>query len=448
MSGNGIVSKAQYKTSMQVGPVVAPKELVNSHIKQVAAPAGRHPVYTPVDTRMPVTEQNPIIEIKLGNSMHQWIDFFRGAIYIKVSLTGSGGGGTYIRPSNLIANMIERFELIDGNTQVEDYQHYGEKYTLDYHLKKKKNASNTSGFAFYGEGSQADRNARHATSASFEYKLPITSDILSKVHAFPNFEPFAQGNDQLIMRWYIAKGSAWIETNYTTYSWTVTQWDIYRDHLDLDDSKRFQDALLSASTVPGSLKYSWLNDDVFYRNLETTSKQTISLEIKKSSLQAILVTVRKAADVNNPLINDKFETWYGPQHPSGSFPLLNYQWRLDTRSWPDRPIQTDGPYAIHAYQWLLAYKNQDNGVGNLEETFDITPTDFATNSFVMVFDARVWPQLKTEVFNNVSTLKSNNSIHLELEFSTPPPAGMQLVIHTIHDKNWYFGFAGGGKVVW
>lgn len=446
MSGNGIVSKHQYKTAMQSGPIVAPKELLSQKFKSIAAPVGRNPVFTPVDTRMPVMESNPIIEIKLGNSINQWVDFNRGCILVKVALSRTGG--TYIRPSNLIANMIEKFELIDGNTLVEDYPFYGEKYTLDYVLNRKEGAAATSGLTYYGEASQAVRNARHDTSASFEYKLPITSDILAKLHAFPNFEPFAKGNDQLVLRWHIAKASRWIETDAPTYSWTINQFDIYKDHVDFDDSGRYIKMLMDGSSMSGALKYSWLNDDIIIRPLETTTSQTIVIEQKKSSVQGFLVTVRKAADVNNPLISDKFETFYGPQHVSGIFPLAAYQWRLDTRSWPDRPVKTTGVYALDAYRWLQLWMNHDKGDANLEEIFDISGADFANDKFIMVLDARAWPQLGGDVYNNVSTLKSNNALHLNLEFSAPPASGLQLVIHTIHDKDWFFGYPGGGKVVW
>lgn len=445
MSGNGLVNKSQYKSAMQSGPLVAPKQLLSNKGKSVAAPAGRNPVYTSADTRMPVTQDNPIIEIKLGNSINQWVDFYRGGIFVKVTLTGNG---TYIRPCNLISNMIERFELVDGNTQVEDYLKYGEKYTLDYYLNKEKNGGAVSGFTFYGDASRAERNARHTpvlgVSKTFEYKLPITSEILSKIHAFPNFEPFAKGNDQLILRWYIAKAETWIETDGNVYAWSIGQWDIYKDHLDLDDSVKYQNMLMEGSTVRGTLKYSWVHDDVLIRPLDVTTSQVVQIEQKKSSLQGILVTVRKGADVNNPTINDKFETWYGPQ--SGVFPLASYQWRMDDKSWPDRPIKTTGPYALEAFRWLTLWKNHDNGEGNLDEIFDISGPQFANDKFIMVLDARTWPQLMGESYNNVSTLRSNNSINLHLEFSSPPPPGLQLVVHTFHDRDWFFGYPGGGKV--
>lgn len=446
---SGLVNKYQNKTGMQYGPLVAPKEL-NSMIKPTAAPAGRNPSYTPADTRMPVTESNPLIEIKLPNTLNQWNDFYRGGIFVKLSLSRTGG--TYIRPSNLICNMIERFELIDGNTQVEDYQYFGEKYTLNYFLNKERNAGDTSGFTYYGEASTAERASRHTTTTSFEYKIPITSDVLCNKHAFPNFEPFAKGTDQLIMRWYIAKASKWIETDAPTYSWTITQWDMYKDNVDVMDPMKYI-KMLQSSDFAGTIKYSWVNDDVMFRNLETTTSQTVLIEQKKSSIHGFLVTVRKSSDINNPAANDKFETWYGPQHKdslgvlTNTFPLISYQWRLDSKPWPERPVRTTGPYALEAYRWLSLWKNHDNGEGNLDETFDISGPQFASDKFIMVLDARVWPQLG-QVYNHFTTLKSNNALQLQLEFSTPPPAGLQLVIHTIHDKDWYFGYAGGGKVVW
>lgn len=449
MSSNGIVSKHQYKTAMQSGPLVAPKELLSHKYKSIAAPVGRNPVFTPVDTRMPVSESNPIIEIKLGNSPHQWIDFNRGCILVKVSLTRTAG--TYIRPSNLIANMIEKFELIDGNTLVEDYPKYGEKYTLDYLLNRKLNASQTSGISYYGEAAPATRSLRHATSAAYEYKLPITSDILSKLHAFPNFEPFAKGSDQITLRWHIAKAAQWIESDAgaANISWSITQFDLYKDHVDMEDSGKYIKMLMdSSSSLSGSLKYSWVNDDVTIHPLTNAQSQSIVIEQKKSSIQGMLVTVRQSADVFNPAVDDKFETWYGPNHPSAAFPLISYQWRHDTKAWPDRPVRTQGPNCVEGYWWLQKWMDHESGTGNLQEVFDLSGETFSEDKFVMVLDARAWPQLRGEVYNNVSTLKSNNALHLNLEFSAPPAAGLQLVVHTFHDKDWFFGYPGGGKVVW
>lgn len=463
MSGGGLVNKYQNKTSMQSGTLVAPKEL-GAEMKQTAAPAGRNPSYTPANTRMPITEQNPQIELKLANTYGQFNDFYRGGIFIKVKLTHTDPTpGVYIRPSNLISNMIERFELLDGNTSVEDQTYYGEKYTLDYFLEREEQTKSTSGFAFYGEGSQADRNARHVqtglpgsgTSESFEYKLPITSEALAKKHAFPNFEPFVKCNDNLIMRWTIGKGSKWIETNAApgTYSWEITQWDLYKDNIDVADPTKYMNMMSDKNMSMSAIKSSWQCDDVMTQDLGTNTKQSVQIGQKKSSIQGILVTVRKSGDVYDPTVNDKFETWYGPQHESAplvlsnTFPLISYQWRQDSKPWPERPIKSTGPYAIEAYRWLALWKNHDHGQGKLEEIFDISGPDFAKDKFIMVFDARTWPTLG-EIYNNFTTVKSNTDLTLELEFSQPPAPGLQLVIHTIHDKDWYFGFPGGGKVVY
>lgn len=440
---------------MQQNAMVIPKEFVQK-TKDVAAHAGRNPVYSPADTRMPIFEDNPLIEYKLGNSLGQWYDYSRASIHVKLQLNVAPlTVYSYIRPCNLISNMIDRFELTDGNTEVEDYKNYPEKYTLEYFLGVEKNAQAIQGHAFYGEGSQLERNARHANGNIFEYKLPLTSEPLSVNHAFPNFEPFAKSNDQIMFRWYIAQAKKWIETDAPagTYSWTILQWEIHYEHLDVEDNHKYIKLVQSnASPLYGTLKFSWLYDDIQIRPLDVTSTQTILIDQKRSSIQGILVTVRKSPDVYNPLVNDKYETWFGPKHLTGvtpTFPLVDYQWRMDSKTWPERPIKTVGPTALESYRWLNHWLNNDSGDGDLKEHFNIGGEQYANDKFVMVLDARVWPQLNTNVYNSINTLKTNTNLELHLNFglSNPLP-NLQLVIHTLHDKDWHFGFPGGGKTIW
>jgi len=460
MPGGGLVSKTQHRTSMQQNAMVIPKEFV-SKIKDVSAPCGRQPVFSPASTRMPIFQDNPLIEYKLGNSLGQWYDYSRASILVKLQLNVAPATVfTYLRPCNLIANMIERFELTDGNTEVEDYKNYPEKYTLDYFLDIEKNAQAIQGHSFYGEGSQVERNSRHVTAGVaggiYEYKLPLTSDPLSVSHAFPNFEPFAKSNDQMMFKWYIANASKWIETDAPagSFSWTILQWEIHYELLDVDNIEKYVKLVQDrASPAYGTLKFSWLYDDIQIRPLDTTNTQTILIDQKRSSIQGILVTVRKSADVNNALVNDKYETWFGPKHitagPIPTFPLIDYQWRMDSKTWPERPIKTVGPHALESFVWFNRWLGHETGNGHLKETHNIGGEQYANDKFVMLLDARVWPQLHSEVYNNINTLKTNTNLELHLNFGTSNPMpGLQLVIHTIHDKDWHFGFPGGGKTIW
>lgn len=393
---------------------------------------------------MPITPQSPIIEWKMPNSTNVWIDWTRSCILVKVTLTRVGG--TYIRASNLINTMIERFELTEGNEQVEDYQFHPERIGFHYTLDKEEESIDTSGRAFYGDASQAIRNANGAT-ADFEYKIPIQS-VLSNIAMFPTFPPYHSINNHLQFRWYIAQPSRWIETDAGTYTYSITQWDIHYEQVTVMNIAQFSGLWNNSKMgAAGAPKISWLYEHVEIRPLDTSTSQTVLIEQKRSSIHGILCTVRRSADVNDPTVDDKFETWYGPNSGTVNFPITSYQWNFNDGFWPEREISVAGANLIQAYRWLQLWMNHDDGNGNLKETFTITPGQFGTDKFVIVGDFRNWPGLN-DTYNAVSTISANMNIQLRLTFSAPPDSGLQLVVHTFYDRDWYYGLDSGSKVRW
>jgi hypothetical protein len=444
MSGGSIVDKQGLVSSFQRNNenTIPPGALLP--VKRAAARAGRNAVYKPAETRMPITPQNPLIEWDVPNSNNVWIDWSRASIIFDLSLTRVGG--TFIRASNLIWNCIDRFELEEGNEQVEDYQFYPEKKTLHYTLHKQENGSENHGESFYGDGSQANRNTKGAAPV-WTYKIPIQSIPLSKTSALPMFPPFHSTANRLRFRWYIGQPSRWIETDAPTFTWTISRWEIHYDQVIVENKQAFAMGWTNSPLGLGGVpKFSWLCDDVAIRNLDISTTQVVLIDQKRQSIHGILCTIRRNSETNDPTINDKFETWYGPSGVA-TLPLTQYQWRFNDGYWPERPISLTDDYGLSSFWKLAHWLNHDNGEGNPRETNTIGADEYMTHKFVLVGDFRTWPALIGS-YNSVSTAHSNQNIELHLQFSAPPEAGLQIVIHTFYDRDWYYGKEMGTKVTW
>lgn len=445
MSSGSIVDKQGLVSSFQRNNEATVPGTALLPVKRVAARAGRNATHKPADTRMPVTEQNPLIEWEVPNSSNVWVDWRRASIVFTLQL--SRGSGTYIRASNLIWNIIERFELEEGNENAEDYHKFAEQSTTKYILESQANGAAGHGESFYGDGSQANRNAKGA--AVWKYKIPLSSIPLAKIATFPMFPPFHSPANRLQFRWIIKKGAQWIETdaNPNDYDWEIQSWEIFYDQVVMENKATYASHWNNSPLGMGGIpKISWLASDVSIRDLNISTSQTVLIDQKRQSLHGILCTIRRSADVSDPTVNDKFETWYGP-NGAAVFPLTQYQWRFNDGWWPERPVNLTDTYGIEGFKRLEHWLNHDHGEGNFKETNDIGAAEFMDHKFVIVGDFRTWP-LIINTYNSVSTAHANTNIELHLTFSAPPEAGLQIIVHTFYDRDWYFGKEGGTKVVW
>jgi hypothetical protein len=406
----------------------------------------RRKIKRDVDTAMPITPSQPIVRWKIPSASATIIDFRRATVFINFSTAVTGGPTTMA--SNLAWNLFDRVRLEQAGNYVEDRRYFNWQETFFYVMMTHFMQQITTGVALYGAGSQITRTA-HA--GGWRYGLPFPFTGLTK-GVLPFFQLSKDGlgimpmNQQdLILQWEIANPLTWIEQNTaggTGLTYTITKMEVEYDELSIEGgpasfvSKWFE----SANKCPQVLFKSILSN---IYPLSTSTEQDVLIDLKVQSLIALYATFRDGGNISNPVNYDKFETFLPPTTTM----LSSYQWEVNGVLWPDKIIPTSSTYNIESYvnfeQTMQIFHSRRIN----EEVTPITMYQWVGDKFVMCFDGNPHP-FTMNLLSPLSTQKGNTQIHLRLQFSSAPPANLQLIVHAHHYKIWNYNcYAAKGLIV-
>jgi hypothetical protein len=306
----------------------------------------------------------------------------------------------------------------------------------------------TTGVNLYGYGDQTTRLAR---SGGWYYALPMPFTSLTK-SVLPFFQLAKDGNgimpmnqQDLILQWELANPMNVVETSTgaTVPYYQVTKMEVEYDEISFEGgpgpfvTKWFQ----SANKCPQILfKSTWSN---IYPMSQGTD-QDILIDLKVQSLFSIWAVFRFGNTITSTTTYDKFETFPGPN----VIPLQSYQWEINGVLWPDKIIQLHSPinnpdtYVIYEETMQIFHSRRVN-----ESVTPITYDQWINDKFVMMFDGNMHP-FSQNLLSPLSTQKGNTQIHLRLQFTSAPPANMQLFVHANHHKIWNYNcYAAKGLIV-
>lgn len=406
-----------------------------------------------VDTQMPITPATTEIRFKIPSSSIITLDFRRAGVHLVINVGVNPPHSA--RLSNFAWNCFTSFRLEQHNQYIEDLQYFNYQETLKFYTTVTIDQFRTTANGLYGAGSPAVRNSRYN---GWEYILPIPTDSLCKT-VMPWFQlvnisgVYSSSNlPDVFMIWKMADPTEFIEaygSNLppTGLTYTITTMELEYDEITLE-SGNTSIFLKTWHTDPSPFpRIRWQSYQVYVQPLSNAQSQTINISPKIKALQYILVTFRKAADVGNPLVYDKFETWYGPTHPVTPIPLLEYQWEVNNQVWPDLPVNLVDPGNTEPYKKGLEL------FGNFYTRFmhnDVTaigPYQFSRDKFFIAFDANQFP-FSSNIMSPISTERSAKDIVLRMKFTAAPPAGIELMIYISYYRQWLFGAPSGKIIEW
>jgi hypothetical protein len=254
------------------------------------------------------------------------------------------------------------------------------------------------------------------------------------------------------MIWNIADPSEFLEVYNsalppTGLTYSITKMEVEYDEITLESGNTSKFLKAWHTDVSPYPRIRWPTYQTFVYPMTSSLSQTITIDAKVKALQYILITFRKAADVGNPLVYDKFETWLGPDHPITPIPLLEYQWEINNQLWPDTPVTLVDPGNTEPYKKSLELFGNYYTRFIHSEVTSIGPYQFNRDKFFIAYDANQFP-FTTNIISPVSTEKSTKSIILRMKFTAPPPAGLEILAHTWYWKQWLFAAPSGKIVDW
>jgi hypothetical protein len=413
----------------------------------------RRNIRRPVDTQVPIGPSTTDIRFKIPSSNIVTLDFRRGGIHVTVNVTVNAPHSA--RLPNFAWNMFYRFRLEQHNQYIEDRMYYNQQETFFYWTNALLDQFRTTGTGLYGAGSPSLRNAQ---SNGYEYILPIPTESLCKT-VMPWFQlinvkgVYASSNlPDVWMIWDVAQPSDWIETYGNPDAPTGLTYQITKMEVEYEE-------ITVESGMQGTFMKYWHTDSeiyprIFFKSYQTfiypmtqALRQTQVIDFKLNSFDFIAVTFRLANHQSDSNIWDKYETWLGPEHSSNSLPLLQYQWQINNNFWPDRPVDLSDPGNTEPYKKFLELFGNFYARFVHTEVTAIGPYSFKRDKFVIALDVKQFP-FTSNIINPLSTAESTKSILLNLEFTAPPAAGLEMVVHANYWRMWRFASPSGKIVEW
>lgn len=406
----------------------------------------------PVDTATVITPNTSEIRWKIPSSSVITLDFRRGCVYVTIDADVSAPWNA--RFVNFLWNIFTRIRFEQHGQYIDDRQFYNYQETFMFWAQALENQFTTTAEGLYGAGSHISRNTK---AAGWEYALPIPTEILTK-SVLPWFQLLKAANGtyssatlpDVTAIWNVGDPSN-IEEVYggsgaiTNLTYNITKMEVEYEEITVESGNTGTFLSYWHSDTQPIPRIFWLAMNTNVYPLTTATEQVIQLDIRVKSLQFIVATVRVAADVTNPQINDRYENWYGPD--SGSFPLLEYQWELNNNQWPDRPISLSDPGNVQTYKKFLELFGNYFSRGLHMDVTAIGPVEHSTDKFIMDFDANMYP-FSPKMIGPISTERSSKYVTLRIKFNSAPPAGLELLVHYEYWRYWLFGAPPGQIVQW
>jgi len=403
-----------------------------------------------VDTSPPISINNSEIRWIIPSSSVVMLDFRLSAV--NVTFSAAVNAPLTVSLPNWAWNMFNRFRIEQHGQYVEDRTFYNYQETFEWWMKTHHGQMQTTGNALYGGGDPATRIAK---AGGWQYALPFPSTCLCK-SIMPWFQLVnlagvvsSTNLPNVTCIWNVAAPTEFLEVTgvgaITSLTWTISSMEVEYDEISVE----------SGNT--GNFLKFWHMDPspyprIFWRTfmtnvypLTTSTIQNVGLDLKFKSLMYIAVTVRPTTAANDPTALDKFEYLIGPG--DARFPLLDYQWDINNNQWPDRPISLIDPGDVQPYKKYLEIYQMYHARTIHEDVTSITQDMFDLHKFAAFYNANQHP-FSPGLLGVVSTENSTKMITLRLNFSAPPAAGLELLVHTYYWRSWKFGAPSGTIVDW
>ena len=388
-------------TDFSGSTVLVPDSIKFKTIKSALA-ARRVPIKIRSEQQSYASNNNRLIKIIMPNNT--LYDTRSGFITFNLNVTATGA--SYVRIADGVFSIFQRMRLMADATEVEDIQDYNRLYSILWELTNPTLVTSNIGKRM-GFGTQVQRNAM---STNFDYIMPLYSGVFNT-----ELLPLENIKAALFLELYLEDPTKCIETDGTNPIISITNINFHIERLELDINYT---SYIKSEINSKGLDLGFHTWNRFVSTLSTAPRQDIQINHRSSSVNGILNFFVTSADINNPLINDKFLNW--PQ-----MGLQQVQIMVNQTLFPDEPIDTFTAEAAEAYQgycrWIRRWKLN----GLLEIAPPISQQVFFVNRFVQIDDFEPYPELD-DVINPFTALNNYATMLKRLYFAAPIASGIQL----------------------
>lgn len=364
---------------LHVVPEVIPDYLKHNDI--ATGLHGRREEVRIIPDLLTYTKKQPKIRFTLPNDATY--DFHRAYLIFTVSF--SSVGSTYVRCHNGIWNMFERVRVLGDTLEIENIEQYGKINNWLYFANREQDVDATLG-PMMGVGTAISRNA---WAAGREYVIGL---------------PIGWTRDKVI------------------------PFDLIKNNIYLDlyvYQPEYFSGLLKTLPALGSHFCTW---DVYTTNIDG-SKVEFNIPHKSQSISSMFAIMMDTNSETNPLLNDRHMKW---NHNNAQ----NYLIRLHGKYIPERAIECSTANIYQAYLNYLKMIGIWNFTGQYSDHISITPSDYATNKFMVCYDFETHP-LEHNVMNlSVDTSTSHSNFLLQITLGSIPAAPQTLYLFIHYHRVW------------
>ena len=376
-----------------------------------------------------------------GDNLIRWkipsdeiLDLKRSSLMMKVILEKTGG--SYIRLAQGCP-IIDRVRIVIGNAEM-DTQFYNRSMNYQWNTSISADIQASIGQDKMGYGTQTDRNAEGADPNGTTYTIIMKSGILNNdILPMKILNQMGGKVKNAFIEMTLAQPRQCLESDGDNLQITVNQleWDYYK----LSGSQ--WEADLASKISSGRFTFGYRDWTVFQNPVQSSSND-LMIPWRGSSLNAIHTILVSGADLNNPLVNDRYTTWLKRLTAVGVVPtcdVTQYTYNFNNNWDPQEAISCRDD-ADRAYNMYLTDQGVWDNRMHMRFPATIDQESFNNDQFTMILDYQsiprnVWnTQTQDSIFNDLSSVDNSMNIILRLDLSNPPPVNTtayHLISHNV-----------------
>lgn len=338
----------------------------------------------------------------------------RGA-YLLLTVAATQTGGTFVRINNQITSIFDQVRIMNGAVEQDRIDKYQLITRILQISTSDQERTDNQQKMLMGVDSTANRNSN---SSGKKYAMPLFLALFKDKAICPYIL-----NAKLWIEFTMADPRTYIEQDGTAPVVTVTSPVLMIQNVGLDQAQLRAYAAQLRSIIP---YYSYHAFEYNAFNwLTSVSSIDCQIRTKASSLTALIVVIRKQADITDSTVNDKLDTYNFNS-------MSSYQLKIDGTPYPPEAIQCAS--GIEPYVRFLNYMNGWSSFGGSRNAFTNINTNYATNKFILIHGFENHEHLSGQDMTGLNTSNGTKNIILTLTATAAPANQMLVEIFSVFDQ--------------
>ena len=380
-------------------PHIVPDYLAHNETS-AAIETGREVVRKQFDD-LPYNPTKNIARIKLPtNGVY---DYARAYFIFEANCTQAGG--TYVRFPNGFWNIIHQIRVLDGSEEVFIHRHFNLHQTIQWEIGRQPGVDTTLGASLYGVANAVTRNGWAATH---EYLIPFNIPLLTE-----KVFDYTMLRHALELEITFTQPPELLESDGVTYTWEITNLNIYVEHL-----KKMNQKYRQSLRGLGGLHFIHNHYDT-YTTILNSANLNFTIPHVSESIIGMMVIMRDNTTINDPTVNDKFATYY--YNNAETFRI-----KMNEQYFPEEPLPLTGQ-CLAGYMQLLLFLDHWEASGEYGDVIPLSSAQWLNNKFIFCYDMEDHPHHPRH-YINLREAHPDSNFTLEMRFAAPPGVNQRVDI--------------------